>query len=75
LADLEAHLADYRAVLAKLAGFQAETRARFDAVDQKFDAVDGKFVGLHQEMTGRFRSVDEQLAEIKDLIIDRRGGS
>jgi hypothetical protein len=68
LADLEAHLADYRAVLAKLAGFQAETRARFDAVD-------GKFVGLHQEMTGRFRSVDEQLAEIKDLIIDRRGGS
>lgn len=59
--------------LAKLAGFQAETRARFDA-DQRFDSVDRKFDGLRQEMTGRFQSVDEQLAEIKDLITDRRGG-
>jgi ABC-type transporter Mla subunit MlaD len=55
----------------KLAGFQAETRTRFDAVDRK---IDQKVDGLRQEMTGRFRSVDEQLAEIKELIIDRRGG-
>jgi hypothetical protein len=61
-------------VLAKLAGFQAETRSRYDAVDQRFDSVDRKFDSLRQEMTGRFRSVDEQLAEIKDLIIDRRNG-
>lgn len=71
LADLEAHREDYRAVLAKLAGFQAETRARFDAVGRK---IDQNVDGLRQEMTGRFRSVDEQLAEIKDLIIDQRGG-
>jgi outer membrane murein-binding lipoprotein Lpp len=62
------------AVGEKLAGFQAGTRARFDAVDQRFDSVDRKFDGLRREMTGRFRSVDEQLAEIKDLIIERRGG-
>jgi len=55
----------------KLAGFQAETRTRFDAVEQK---IDDKVDGLRQEMTGRFRSVDEQLAEIKDLIVERRGG-
>jgi len=54
----------------KLAGFQAETRTRFDAVEQK---IDDKVDGLRQEMTSRFRSVDEQLAEIKDLI-ERRGG-
>jgi hypothetical protein len=52
----------------KLAGFQVETRDRFDAVEHKIDAH-------HEEATGRFRSVDEQLAEIKDLIIDRLGGS
>jgi chromosome segregation ATPase len=55
----------------KLAGFQTDTRVRFEAVDRK---IDQRVDGLRQEMTGRFRSVDEQLAEIKYLIIDRRGG-
>jgi hypothetical protein len=52
----------------KLAGFKVETRDRFDAVEHKIDAH-------HEEATGRFRSVDEQLADIKDLIIDPLGGS
>jgi hypothetical protein len=51
----------------KLAGFQTETRARFEAVEQR---IDREFSGLRQEMNGRFRSVDEQLAEVKDLIVD-----
>jgi ABC-type transporter Mla subunit MlaD len=42
----------------KLAGFQTETRTRFEAVDAKID-------GLRQEMTGRFRSMDDQFGEIK----------
>ena len=51
----------------KLAGFQTETRARFEAVEQR---IDREISGLRQEMNGRFRSVDEQLAEVKDLIVD-----
>jgi outer membrane murein-binding lipoprotein Lpp len=51
----------------KLAGFQNETRARFEALEHKSD-------GRYHETNRRFNSVDEQLAEIKDLIIDRRGG-
>jgi ABC-type transporter Mla subunit MlaD len=51
----------------KLAGFQNETRTRFEALEQKSDS-------RYHEANRRFNSVDEQLAEIKDLIIDRRGG-
>lgn len=51
----------------QLAGFQAETRQRFDTLEQKIDAY-------HREMILRFDSVDEQLVEIRDLIIDWLGG-
>jgi chromosome segregation ATPase len=51
----------------KLAGFQNETRARFEALEHKSDS-------RYHEANRRFNSVDEQLAEIKDLIIDRRSG-
>ncbi len=34
-----------------------------------------EFVDFRQESRATFRSVDEQLAEIKDLIIDRRDGN
>jgi predicted RNase H-like nuclease (RuvC/YqgF family) len=57
----------------KLAGFQAETRERFDAIDRRFEAVEGRFDALEQNMNTRFRSVDEGQAELKDLIIDRLG--
>jgi predicted phage tail protein len=51
----------------KLAGFQVETRQRFETLEQKVDAN-------HREATARFRSFDEQLGEIKDLIVERLGG-
>jgi ABC-type transporter Mla subunit MlaD len=51
----------------KLASFQNETRARFGALEHKSDS-------RYHETNRRFNSVDEQLAEIKDLLIDRRGG-
>ena len=57
----------------KLAGFQAETRERFDAIDRRFDAVDGRFDALEQNMNARFRSLEEGQSELKDLIIDRLG--
>ena len=66
LADLEAHRADYHAVLATLAGFQSETRERFEALEQKVDR-------RHDESIARFNAIDEQLAEIKDLVVDLRG--
>jgi hypothetical protein len=59
----------------KLAGFQADTHERFDAIDGRFEAVDGRFDAFEQNMNARFRSVDEGQAELKDLIIDRLGGS
>lgn len=33
----------------KLAGFQAETRERFDAIDGRFEAIDGRFDALEQK--------------------------
>jgi BMFP domain-containing protein YqiC len=63
----DANRASINALGEKLAGFQAETRARFDTLEQKIDAN-------HHEATARFRSVDENLAEIRDLIVDRLGG-
>lgn len=58
----------------RLAGFQTETRTHFEAVEQKIDHLDQKSDSRYHEATGRFNSMDEQLAEIKDLIIDRFGG-
>jgi hypothetical protein len=40
-----------------------------------FEAVDGRFDALEQNMNARFCSVEEGQAELKDLIIDRLGGS
>jgi ABC-type transporter Mla subunit MlaD len=50
----------------KLAGFQTETRQRFETLEQKIDAN-------HAEMTARFRSVDEHFAELRELIVDGFG--
>jgi chromosome segregation ATPase len=58
----------------RLAGFQTETRTHFEAVEQKIDDLDQKSDSRYHQATGRFNAVDEQLAEIKDLLIDRFGG-
>jgi hypothetical protein len=45
------------------------------AVEARLHAVDTRLADFRQETRGQFRSVDERLAEIKDLIITRRNGS
>jgi septal ring factor EnvC (AmiA/AmiB activator) len=77
VAALEASQADYRAVLAAVNALGANQREqalvrREDAV--RLTAVETELADFRQEVRGRFRSVDEQLVEIKDLIIGRRNG-
>jgi len=84
VAALEASQADYRAVLAAvnaLGANQREQVLQLGSVDTRLTRVEtdlGDFrievADFRQETRGRFRSVDEQLAEIKDLILGRRNG-
>jgi uncharacterized coiled-coil protein SlyX len=77
VAALEASHADYRAVLAAVNALGADQRkhslglanlgTRMTALETRVDE------GLRLT-DARFRSVDEQLAEIKDLIIGRHNG-
>lgn len=71
---LEASQADYRAVLSAinaLGANQREHSLRLSGVETRLDRVETKVVSLSAE-TGAFRrSMDDQLAEIKDLIIGR----
>jgi hypothetical protein len=81
VAALEASQADYRAVLAAVNALGANQRdhslrfasveTRLGGVDTRLSAVETELADFRQETRGRFRSVDEQLAEIKDLIIGR----
>jgi uncharacterized coiled-coil protein SlyX len=74
VAALEASQADYRAVLAainSLGANQREHGLRLTDVESRLDGLDREFKDFRQETRGNFRSVDEQLAEIKDLIIGR----
>jgi len=78
VAALEASHADYRAVLAAVNALGANQRehalgladVKGDVAELKTDVAD-----LRQETRARFRSIDEQLADIKDLIIGRNGVS
>jgi hypothetical protein len=84
VAALDASHADYRAVLAAVNALGANQRdhgLRFTAVETRLGTVETRLATVetelgdfHQETRGRFRSVDEQLAEIKDLILGRRNG-
>lgn len=81
ISALEAAQGDYRAVLAAvnaLGANQREHATRLTGVDTRLTAVETRLTSVGTELTdfrqetrARFRSVDEQLAEIKDLIIDR----
>ena len=77
IAALEASQADYRAVLAAVNGLGANQRdqaLRLTVVETRLGTVETELADFRQETRGRFRSVDEQLVEIKDLIIGRRNG-
>jgi hypothetical protein len=43
-------------------------------VETRLGTVETELSDFRTETRGRFRSVDEQLAEIKDLILGRRNG-
>lgn len=81
---LEASQADYRAVLAAVNALGANQRdhgldlaaLKTDVAVVKIDVavLKTEFTDFRTETRANFRSVDEHLAEIRDLIIDRRNG-
>ena len=58
----------------KVAGHQQETREQFAEVHNEFTAVRSEISELRRETRANFRSVEEHFAEIRDLIINGRGG-
>ena len=77
VAALEASQADYRAVLAAVNALGANQREHalgLAAVKTELAAVKTELAEFRQETRSTSRSVDEQLAELKDLIIGRRDG-
>ena len=84
VAALEASQADYRAVLAAANALGANQRdhglrltaveTRLGTVNTRLATVETELADFRTETRARFRSVDEQLAEIKDLIVGRRNG-
>ena len=70
VAALEASQADYRAVLAAVNALGANQREHALG----FAAVKTELAEFRQETRSTSRSVDEQLAELKDLIIGQRNG-
>jgi hypothetical protein len=73
----EASKADYRAVLAAVNSLGANQRdhaLRLTGVETRLATVETELADFRTETRARFGSVDEHLAEIKDLIIDRRNG-
>jgi len=78
IAALEASQADYRAVLAAVSALGANQRDHalgLAAVKTDLTAVKTELADFRQETRATSRSVDEQLAEIKDLIIGRGDGA
>ena len=78
VAALEASQADYCAVLAAvnaLAANQREHAFGLTTVKSRLDGVERAFTDFRQETRANFRTVDEQLAEIKDLILGRHNGN
>ena len=84
IAALEASQADYRAVLAAVNALGANQRDHalglaavktgLTAVEARLGVVETGLDDFRTETRATFRSVDEQLAEIKDLIVGRRNG-
>lgn len=68
IAALEASQADYRAVLAAVNALAANQRE----YSLRLTKVETELADFRQETRARLRGVDEQLAEIKDLIVGRR---
>ncbi|OMC36026.1 hypothetical protein A5740_06955 [Mycobacterium sp. GA-1841] len=84
VAALEADRFDYRAVLAAVNALGANqrdhglsltsTNGRLTAVEGRLSSVERELTDFRQETRARLRSVDEHLAEIKNLIIEGNRG-
>lgn len=77
IAALEASQADYRAVLAAVNALGANQREHalgLAGVRTNVQEVEAELAGFRHETRATFGSLDEQLAEIKDLIITRGNG-
>ena len=84
VAALEASRADYRAVLAAVNALGANQRdhavgltaVKTDVAVLKTDvaALKTELADFRTETRATFRSVDEHLSEIRDLILGRRNG-
>ena len=78
VAALEASQADYRAVLSAvnaLGANQREHSQRLTGVDSRLTAVETGLADLRQETRAGFRTVEEHIAELKDLMIRRNNGN
>lgn len=74
VAALEASQADYRAVLSAvnaLGANQREHALSLTAVETRLGEVRAEVADLRQETRAGFRTVEEHIAELKDLIIGR----
>ena len=72
VAALEAAQADYRAVLTAvnaLGANQREHSQRLSSVESGLAAVESELAEVKTEMRGFRRSTEENLAEIKDLLV------
>jgi ribosomal protein L29 len=77
IAALEASQADYRAVLAAVNALGANQREHalgLAELKTTLANVQTELADFRQEGRATFISIDEQLAEIKDLITGRRNG-
>lgn len=68
VAALEASQADYRAVLAAVDALGANQREH----SLRLTAVESELTAFRQETRAGFRTVEEHIAELKDLIVERR---
>jgi hypothetical protein len=78
VAALEASQADYRAVLSAVNALgvnQREHSLRLTGVDSRLTAVETGLADLRQETRAGFRTVEEHIAELKDLMIRRNNGT
>lgn len=77
IAALEASQADYRAVIAAINALGANQRELTATVrdhGRRLDTVETSLADFRQETRANFRTVDEHLTEIKDLVISLRNG-
>jgi hypothetical protein len=74
VAGLEADRAVYAAVLSAFDDCRRETSEGLDLLLRALGEIRQELLDLHRENRARFRSIHTQLAEIGDLIVQRRSG-